>query len=555
MTDRPTDSPTPVLVVAGMHRSGTSFLASALHRAGCAMGDDLLPADSHNRRGYFEDIEFLELNRRMLAATTAADSPGHPDWGWTERVDAAPSEGDLEAFVADADALVTRHRRAATDRGVRCWGWKDPRTSVLLDFWNARVPDARYVFVYRAPWDVANSMQRLCADLFLERPDFAYRIWHHYNRELLAFARRHRDRTVLVHASALVRDPGSLIELLRARFGIELDAGATGSVAEPALMMAAAPGVAALASVVHPECHELLATLESFADLPLGEPLPVPRIAPSAAERPQVTIVIPCFNDGEYLVDAIASVERTVAAPYELLIVNDGSRDLHTLGLLDRLRRAGYRVIDQENEGLARARNRGIAEAGAEIVLPLDADNQLLPQFVDAALEVLARSPSVMGVYGDRRESGLRSGRVAVGVPDLDRLLCGNYIDACAVIRREAWRACGGYDATMPAQGMEDWDLWLSMLERGFTLHRLDMETFDYRVRPGSMLSRTQAPDVRASLERYVLAKHASFYLQELRRHVDRLETLSSRVAEMESQETDRRRPWLSRVLARLRGR
>jgi hypothetical protein len=118
-------------------------------------------------------------------------------------------------------------------------------------------------------------------------------------------------------------------------------------------------------------------------------------------------------------------------------------------------------------------------------------------------------------------------------VPDLNRLLCGNYIDACAVIRLEAWRACGGYDPHMPVQGAEDWDLWLSMLEHDFTLYRLDMETFDYRVRPGSMLSKTLDLETQAAIERYVLAKHAPFYLQHLRRQVERLDHMAETEARL----------------------
>ena len=91
----------------------------------------------------------------------------------------------------------------------------------------------------------------------------------------------------------------------------------------------------------------------------------------------------------------------------------------------------------------------------------------------------------------------------------------------------DAWRACGGYDREMPVQGQEDWDLWLSMLERGFKLHRLDMETFDYRVRPDSMLARTADPEVQSAIDRYVLAKHAPLYLRHLRRQVDRLDALT----------------------------
>lgn len=543
----PINAQAPVLVVAGMHRSGTSFLASLLHLSGCRMGDVLLPADANNRPGYFEDLEFLSLNRRMLAATVPADVPGHADWGWTEDMDTSGIDACLlDSFVAEADALVARRGRNASDEhngGAvhRCWGWKDPRTSVLLDFWDARLPAARYVFVYRSPWDVADSMQRLGAAVFLRHPEFAYRIWHHYNRVLLAFARLHRDRTLIVNARAAVREPQKLLELVRARFKIGLDPDGVAEVADATLLMSAAEGVATLAVAVHPECMDLLREMEAAADLPSSEPLPPPLAAPPLAEDAQVAIVIPCFNHGEFLLEAIASVERAVSVPYELIIVNDGSRERQTLEVLACLRRAGYRIIDQDNCGLAEARNRGIREANRAIFLPLDADNRLRPGFVEAALDVLAREGSVMAVFGDRRECGLRSGRVQVGVPDLNRLLCANYIDACAVIRLEAWRACGGYDAEMPVQGMEDWDLWLSMLERGFTLHRLDMETFDYRVCPDSMLSKTADPEVRAAIERYVLAKHAQFYLQHLRRQVDRLDIMGTRLANAEAAGRDAR--------------
>jgi hypothetical protein len=80
----------------------------------------------------------------------------------------------------------------------------------------------------------------------------------------------------------------------------------------------------------------------------------------------------------------------------------------------------------------------------------------------------------------------------------------------------------------MPVQGWEDWDLWLSMLERGFVLHRVGMETFEYRVRPDSMLSAAADVEVVRAIERYVLAKHASLYLDHLRRQVDRLQAVSA---------------------------
>ena len=148
------------VVVAGMHRSGTSLVASVLSALGVDMGGRLLPADAHNPRGYFENEKFLSLNRRMLDAATLAGDGGHRDWGWTEseRLD----RGCLPQFIEAAGALVAEHAGA-----VGRWGWKDPRTTLLLDFWHGLLPDPAYALVYRFPWDVAVSMQRLGTEVFL----------------------------------------------------------------------------------------------------------------------------------------------------------------------------------------------------------------------------------------------------------------------------------------------------------------------------------------------------------------------------------------------------
>ena len=538
MTDTRPEALTRALVVAGMHRSGTSFLASLLHRSGCSMGQRMLSGDAHNRPGYFEDVEFLDLNRRMLAAAVPSSGAGHPDWGWTETVERDGRDARvLDAFVDEADALVAqRHSQASAQARARqplaaCWGWKDPRTTLLLDFWDARLADARYVFVYRPPWDVSDSMQRTGAAEFLRNPGLAYRMWRHYNQAALGFAQANRDRVVIVSAAAVMRDPRALLELVASRFATCVEPAACEDIADPGLMLAADSRLAVLSAASEPECAELLRELEAAADLPAGSPAPV-QAAASSADEASVSVVIPCFNDGVFLLDAIASVENHVSTPYELIVVNDGSTDAQTLRILGRLREVGYRIIDQENRGLAEARNRGVRESMGRHFIPLDADNRLRPGFVEAAVAILEDDPAVSAVYGDRCEFGLRSGRVTVGVPDLNRMLCGNYIDACAVIRRDAWLTCGGYDGEMPLQGLEDWEFWISMFKRGFSLHRLDMETFDYRVRPDSLLTTTSSAQVQASIERYVLAKHAPFYLQHLRRQVDRLESVTGVEAE-----------------------
>jgi len=505
-------SPSPV-VVTGMHRSGTSLAASIVAAGEVSMGDRLLEADPNNRHGYTEDLDFLELNRAMLAASTPTDDGGHPDWGWTEHDRRRPVDAD--AFTDRARDLIAA-RAAAGGR----WGWKDPRTTLLLDFWHPLLEDPVYLAVYRPPWDVADSMQRLGAEVFLRNPGYGLAIWASYNHHLLEFHLRHRDRSLLVSADAIVQEPARFGALLQERLGVHVPTDRLLSLvdADALVRVDADDPLAALVDAVHPATSELLRRLDAAADLPAKPAWPAagPRFRGGPApDPPRLAVVIPCFNQGETLVEAIASVERC-SEPVELVVVNDGSDDPETLKVLDALRGRGYAIHDQPNAGVAAARNVGVARTRAEAVLPLDADNRLCPAFVDAALAVLDASPEVGVVYGNRREFGLRDGIVDVPAFDLPTLLTYNFIDACAVVRRTAWDAAGGYDPTAPVSGWEDWEFWIAVAERGWAFHHLGIPGFEYRVRPDSMLSGTTAVDARRRLYLHVIDRHEALYREHL---------------------------------------
>lgn len=174
------------LIITGMHRSGTSFVAELFQSAGLHIGERLFPGDVGNPRGYFEDDEFLILQRGMLAEACPTGVPGWPDWGWTEAE--ALDERVLATSIPAMQAL------AASRSEHPLWGWKDPRTSLLLEPWLRVLPDVRCVFVVREPWKVAASVRRLPAEIFMSRPDVGVRVWMYYNRHLLDFARKHAGR-------------------------------------------------------------------------------------------------------------------------------------------------------------------------------------------------------------------------------------------------------------------------------------------------------------------------------------------------------------------------
>jgi glycosyltransferase involved in cell wall biosynthesis/GT2 family glycosyltransferase len=235
-------------------------------------------------------------------------------------------------------------------------------------------------------------------------------------------------------------------------------------------------------------------------------------------------VIIPCYDDGHYLTEAVASVERN-APEAELIIVDDGSTHARTREVLGALREAGLRVIDQPHSGLSAARNVGMAAAGGDYLLPLDADNRLLPGFTTEAVALLDADPATGVVYGDRREFGARTGDVIVPDFDLPRMLWSNDIDACAVMRRAVWSEAGGYDPAF--SDWEDWDFWLGAAERGWHFVHIPRPAFEYRVRPDSthqrFLRRTDHPSTLRRIygkHRHLVSEHATEIL--IAGHVER---------------------------------
>lgn len=481
------------------------------------MGERLLAADRGNPAGYFEDLDFLELNRRILVASTPPED-GHRDWGWTESE--SFDSASWPAYRHEAAALVA----ARSDRGP--WGWKDPRTSMLLDFWDEVLGrQARFLLLYRHPWEVADSMARTGAEVWLTHPGYAARIWTQYNRRVLDFHRAHRDRTLLVSTNRLLRDPEAFVDTMR-RFGIDGDVATIASLraGDAFVSLPDDDPLPRLWRHTHAEAMELLGALDDAADVGNDRKWEKAPLTVARPERPRLSVVIPCHDDGDYLIEAVASVERN-APEAELIVVDDGSTQPRTRQVLAALRDAGVRVLEQPPSGLSAARNLGIAASAGDYVLPLDADNRLLPGFTTEAVARLDADPAAGVIYGDRLEFGARSGEVTVPELDLPAMLWSNYIDACAVVRRAVWNDVGGYDVAF--HDWEDWDFWLAAAERKWRFVHLPRATFEYRVRPDSMhhrfLRQTDYPAVLRRLydkHRLLVLEHAAEIL--IAAHVER---------------------------------
>ena len=198
----------PVLI-AGMHRSGTSVVAMILKKTGIDLGTDLLRADNNNLHGYFEEINALNLNRKVLETFDL-----HPDWGY--KLDTLnPSRlRKTENLLPETSAYLKFRYQAD-----KFWGWKDPRNSLLLEYWDHICPGIRVLAVFRPPWDVVSSLSRIYK-IFRENENLAIETWILFNKKILDYKKNNQHKCLLVNSAHVLRDPQDLIVLAEEKLGL-----------------------------------------------------------------------------------------------------------------------------------------------------------------------------------------------------------------------------------------------------------------------------------------------------------------------------------------------
>lgn len=196
-----------ILIVAGMHRSGTSLTASLLQRLGVDIGEKLVGPAYGNVKGHFENLEFVQFHQEILQAN------GVDQLGCTTEKLEVPAH-----FWQQAAALVQRCQQRSP-----IWGWKDPRTTLFLPFWQQLLPSAKFIFVYRSPWEVVDSLYRRATDsALLDRPDLAMAMWLHYNQQALYFYQQFPDQCLFANVYPIGARPDILVREINQKFALNL---------------------------------------------------------------------------------------------------------------------------------------------------------------------------------------------------------------------------------------------------------------------------------------------------------------------------------------------
>ena len=225
-----------------------------------------------------------------------------------------------------------------------------------------------------------------------------------------------------------------------------------------------------------------------------------------------VTVVITCYNLGEYLHEAISSVFEQTLQPVRVILVDDGSTDPFTNFLLDLMPWEGVQLVRQGNRGVAAARNAGIELASTPYICCLDGDDRLLPEYLAKAVAILEDDSGAGFVSCHYRLFDCDQGAYRYDKPRFPEMLVRNEVAGVAVFRKDAWRKVGGYNEAL--SGMHDWDFWIGILEAGYHGTVIPEILFDYRVRPRSMYSVSSRPENYERLVRIIVSRHPAAYQQ-----------------------------------------
>jgi glycosyltransferase involved in cell wall biosynthesis len=227
----------------------------------------------------------------------------------------------------------------------------------------------------------------------------------------------------------------------------------------------------------------------------------------------KVSIIIPCYNHGQFIADAIDSVMNQTYRDFEIIVVNDGSTDPYTNRLLESYQSC-CRLIVTGNQGVGAARNTGIGESTGSYILPLDADDRIADSYLEKAVAVLDTNPNVGIVYCRAEFFGETTGKWELPEYSFPEILLGNMIFCSGFYRKSDWQTVNGYNSNMK-YCWADYDLWLSLIELGREVLCLPETLFFYRQRSGSMNKSITREQVIASYEQ-LFRNHSKLYSENI---------------------------------------
>lgn len=225
-----------------------------------------------------------------------------------------------------------------------------------------------------------------------------------------------------------------------------------------------------------------------------------------------ISVIVPCYNQAQYLDECLQSVLDQTYTNWECIIVNDGSPDnTEEVALEWTEKDPRFIYLKKENGGVASARNFGIERAKGEWILPLDGDDKLGKDYLDLASLEFHKQPTI--IYCKAKLFGLIEDIWNIQPYSYEEMLTKNHIFCTAFFKKENWLKVGGFDKDF-TYGLEDWDFWLSILTPTSLVVQMDYYGFFYRkIESSREIELNKSSQKILSSEKKIFTKHLDKYL------------------------------------------
>ncbi|EIA10420.1 glycosyltransferase family 2 protein [Flavobacterium frigoris] len=247
-------------------------------------------------------------------------------------------------------------------------------------------------------------------------------------------------------------------------------------------------------------------------------------------KSPKVTVVIPCFNDGNFIQETVNSVFKQTFQDFQVIIVDDGSNE-STKEVLKALKNDRVNIITQNNRGPSSARNTGMKNANSEYILIIDSDDTFEVSFLEKAITILNENSDIGAVSSHctvfiNNDEVISEHRPKGG--GISDFLFDNNSVSFALIRKKTWEEVGGYDEKM-INGFEDWEFWIALTKKEWKVGMIPELLFNYRIKDENSVNQNAKLNYRESNLNYIYKKHHDVYVNHFSEMVDFLTNLAQR--------------------------
>jgi len=226
---------------------------------------------------------------------------------------------------------------------------------------------------------------------------------------------------------------------------------------------------------------------------------------------PKISVVVPCYNQGKFLSEALDSVINQTMKEWECIIVDDGSSD-NSIDIAKKYSTKDSRIqyVHQENVGPSAARNKGVTLTSAPLIFFLDGDNKIHPELLKLGVKYMNSHKDCVLFNSRATYFGDKAGDFTLQYTSYKDLLVGNSIDCACIVRREDFNRIEGFDEKL--RGYEDWEFFIRLLYHNDKIYQEPRHLFLYRIsdNPNSVNLYAKANNDEKTM--YIYRKHIDKY-------------------------------------------